>query len=94
MNSLFHLSVEQLAIQEPDVRYVLGFLANTYEQREGKVFLRDMNDIRNRNPLLIKELMLSERPRADVEVLHEVYVDPNAEQKIPLAGIYRIRVRP
>jgi hypothetical protein len=92
-NSLFQLSVEQLAVQQPDVRYVLGFLANTYEQREGKVFLRDMSDIRNRNPLLIKELMLPEKPRADVEVLYEVYVDPNAEQKIPLAGVYRIRAQ-
>jgi hypothetical protein len=93
VNSLFHLSVEQLAEQEPDVRYVLGFLANTYEQRDGKVFLRDMRDIRSRNPLLIKELMLPEKPRADVEVLYEVYVDPNAEQKIPLAGIYRLRAQ-
>jgi hypothetical protein len=94
VNSLFHLSVEQLAGQEPEVRYVLGFLANTYESRDGKVFLRDLSDIRNRNPLLIKELMLPEKPRADVEVLYEVYVDPQAEQKIPLAGIYRIHAQP
>jgi asparagine N-glycosylation enzyme membrane subunit Stt3 len=94
VNSLFHLSVTQLAAEQPEVRYVLGFLANTYEQRDGKVFLRDMSDIRSKNPLLINELMLPEQPRTDVEVLYEVYVDPHAEQKIPLAGIYKIKLRP
>jgi asparagine N-glycosylation enzyme membrane subunit Stt3 len=94
VNSLFHLSVDQLMMQAPDVRYVLGFLSNTYEQRGTKVYMRDMSDIRGQNPLLINQLMLNDQPRTDTEVLVEVFVDPSAELKIPLAGVYRIRTRP
>jgi hypothetical protein len=91
VNALFNLSVEQLAVEAPEVRYVFGFLADVYVQREGNIYLRDMNDILKRNPRLISELMLAEPRRASIEVLHEVPVDPDAEQSIPLAGVYRIR---
>jgi hypothetical protein len=90
-NSLFHLSVDQIRTQQPDVRYVLGFLANMYFQYEGNLYLREFDDIRSANPTLINELMLADRPTADVVVIGEVYLDPEAEQKIPLAGVYRIR---
>ena len=90
-NSLFHLPADALTTQVPGVRYVLAFLADTYEQREGNVYLRDMTDIRGRNPRLINQLMLADRRSDDFEVLHEVFVDPEADPKIPLAGIYRIR---
>jgi hypothetical protein len=90
VNALFHLSVAELQAQAPDVRYVFGFLADTYVQRDAKVFLRDTDDIRNRNPQLISELMLTDERRDGVKVLREILLDPAAEQAIPLAGIYRI----
>lgn len=51
-NSLFHLSVDQVRTEQPDVRYVLAFLANTYIQYEGKVYMREIDDIRSENPTL------------------------------------------
>lgn len=90
-NSLFHLSVDQLRTEQPDVQYVLAFLANTYVQHEGKIYLREIDDVRSENPTLINELMLSDRSDNDFIVLGEVYVDPDAEQKVPLAGVYQIR---
>lgn len=90
-NSLFHLSVDQVRQEQPDVRYVLAFLANMYFQHEGKLYLREFDDIRSANPTLINELMLTDGPITNVEVIGEIYLDPNAEQKIPLAGIYRLQ---
>ncbi len=90
-NSLFHLSVDQVRKEQPDVQYVLGFLANTHFQYEGSVYLREIDDIRSENPTLINELMLSDRSDKDIIVLGEVYVDPDEEQKVPLAGVYQIR---
>ena len=91
VNSMFQLPIDDLATRAPDVRYVLTFLANTYEQREGRVYLRDLSDLRASNPTLINELMLTDSQSAHAETLQEVYVDPEAEHKIPLAGVYRIR---
>jgi hypothetical protein len=90
-NSLFHMSVDQIRTEQPEVRYILAFLANTYFQYEGNLYLREFDDIRSENPTLINELMLSDQPTANVVVIGEVYVDPEAEKKIPLAGIYQIR---
>jgi hypothetical protein len=90
-DSMFHLTVNDLRARQPEVRYVFAFLANTYEQHEGKIYLRDIDDIRNENPLLIKELMLSNQSNYAVEILGEVYIDPSAERKIPLAGVYRLK---
>ncbi len=90
-DALFHLSVEELRSQAPDVRYVFAYLANVYEQRGNRVYLRNMDDIRGRNPALINELMLSRSRSADVEIIREVFVDPDAATRIPLAGVYRIR---
>jgi len=89
-NALFFKSVDQLQKDAPEVRYVLAFLANTFEQREGKVFMRDMADIRDTNPPLIREMMLDDQPPKKFDVIAEVYVDPGADTKTPLAGIYRI----
>lgn len=90
-NSLFHLSVAQVRLEQPDVRYVLAFLANTYFQYQGKVYLRELDDIRSENPTLINELMLGDGSGEDIIVIGEVYVNPDAEQKVPLAGVYQIR---
>lgn len=90
-NSLFHLSVDQIRTEQPDVRYILAFLANTYFQHEGKLYLREFDDIRSTNPVLVNELMLSDQLPANVVVIGEIYVDPAADRKIPLAGIYAIK---
>lgn len=90
-NSLFGMSVNDLRARQPDIRYVFAFLANTHEQQGDKVYFRDITDIRRGNPPLINELMLSNSPNDHVEILGEVYVDPAAEQRTPLAGVYQIR---
>ncbi len=89
-NSLFFLSPEKLAQQAPQVRYVLAFLANTHRQQNGLVFLRDMSDIRERNPLLNVRLLLDERKASNVEVIDEVTLDLGDGQKIVMAGVYKI----
>jgi hypothetical protein len=89
-NSLFQLSVNDLRAQQPQVRYVFAFLANTHEQQGNKVYLRDIDDIRSGNPTLINELMLSDIPNDNVEVLGEVIFNSAGERKTPLAGVYRI----
>ena len=90
-NSMFHLSVDQLRRQAPEVRYVLAFLSNVYEQRGGKIYLRDTQEILKSNPTLINQLMLADRSDENVETLFEVYVDPDGDSRLPLAGVYRIR---
>ncbi len=59
--------------------------------RGGKIYLRKLDDIRSTNPRLINELMLSRSRPQTSKFLKEVMVDPDAAQKIPLAGVYRIR---
>ena len=42
------------------------------------------------NPVLINELMLSEDQESGAQVLGEVYLDLADEERLPLAGIYKI----
>lgn len=89
-NSLFHLSVSQIRAEYPEIRYVFAFLANTYEQRDGKLYLRNIADVRSMNPLLINELMLSGDQRNGAIVLGEAYLDLANDRRLPIAGVYKI----
>ncbi|MGB5579794.1 MAG: hypothetical protein WBM68_04465 [Woeseia sp.] len=90
VNSLFHMTPQELRAARPDVRYVLAFLSDAYEMRDGQVRFKAFDDIAERNPALILGLFFAETPATGFNGIGEVSVDTGAGQKVVLARLYEI----
>ena len=87
---LFTLHPEQVAQQAPDARYILAYLNDAYEQRDGLTVLKNLDDIAERNPQLIRSLFFDPQLPANIEVLKEIEIEVRDGAPVVIAGLYRL----
>jgi len=87
---LFTLDPKQVARQAPDARYILAYLNDAYEQRDGLTVLKNLDDVAARNPQLIRTLFFAQQLPANVELLKEIEIESQDGVPIVIAGLYRL----
>ncbi len=91
VNFLFTVPAEVLGTGGGDIKYVLTMVGDMHEMRGGKVMLKDPADIANRNPQLIRDLVLSETLPESIEMIERVNIRESEDSElIPMAGLYKL----
>lgn len=90
VNSLFHLSPQALRSKIGQPVYLLAYLGNAFEMRGGRVVMRDMRTIRERNPALLADLFFEPVVPAGYTLINEVLLDAEVSPRPVLARLYRV----
>ena len=90
INQLFRVPADVLAAAESPIRYVLIMLADTHEVVDGVTVLKDLGDIEQRNPRLIRDLVFSEELPAGIAVIKRLDLELEGGKRLPLAGVYKL----
>lgn len=90
VNDLFRVPADVLATAQSPIKYVFVMLSDTYEIVDGFTVLKDMDDIEQRNPRLIRDLVFGDELPEGITVLKRMELDLENGEHVPLAGIYKL----
>lgn len=90
VNELFRVPADVLATAESPIKYIFVMLSDTYEIVDGMTVLKDLDDIEERNPRLIRDLVFAEQLPAGFTALKRMELDLENGERLPLAGIYKL----
>ena len=90
VNFLFSVPPDVLATGGGGIAYVLAMVADTHEIREGAVVLKDLSNIRERNPALINGLLFSQTKPEHAESIQTLMIDAGGGRQVPIAGLFKL----
>jgi hypothetical protein len=90
VNALFSVPPDVLASGGGGIAYVLAMVADTHEIRDGVVVLKDLSNIRERNPALINGLLFSQTEPEHVELIQTLVIGAGEGRQVPIAGLFKL----
>lgn len=90
VNELFSVPAELLARGGGPIKYILAMSADTHAVVDGVTVLKDLSNIEQRNPALIRDLLFASDKPDNVATLKEVKLQLDDGSLLPLAGVYKI----
>jgi hypothetical protein len=90
VNFLFSVPPDVLATDGGGIAYVLAMVADTHEIRDGAVVLKDLSNIRERNPALITGLLFSQTKPEHAELIQTLMLDAGGGRQVPMAGLFKL----
>ncbi len=90
VNALFHLAPGELRSRLKKPAYLLAYLGGVFEMQDGKVVVRDLDDVRSRNPALIAKLFFATGDPEGFTLIDEVRLNVDLRPQPVLARLYRI----
>ena len=94
VNELFRVPADVLASAQSPIRYVLVMLSDTHEIIDGVTVLKDLGDIEQRNPRLIRDLVFGDELPPGITAVKRLELDLENGERLPLAGIYKLEAVP
>ncbi len=90
VNELFRVPADILASAESPIKYILVMLADTHEMVDGLTVLKDLDNIEQRNPRLIRDLIFTDELPDGITAIKLMELELEDGSTLPLAGIYKL----
>ena len=90
VNDLFRVPADVLASAGSPIKYILIMLADTHEMVDGVTVLKDLDNIEQRNPRLIRDLVFKDDLPDGIEPVKLLELIREDGSTLPLAGVYKL----
>ncbi|MDJ0916527.1 MAG: hypothetical protein QNJ05_02110 [Woeseiaceae bacterium] len=90
VNELFRVPADVLANAGSPIKYIFVMLADTHELVDGVTVLKDLENIEQRNPRLIRDLVFRDELPDGIESVKLLELMLEDGSSLPLAGVYKL----